>query len=99
MNGYRLSQGEADFTPSLDGDNDLTELEIKDGAVKYGWRELKEDGQPIYQVRAEVVTGPFLFVITVTYLEPEDRPGIEELIRKITVQTQSVEKQTIQADK
>lgn len=99
VNGYRLSQGEADFTPSLDGDNDLTELEIKDGAVKYGWRELKEDGQPIYQVRAEVVTGPFLFVVTVTYLEPEDRPGIEELIRKITVQTQSVEKQTIQADK
>lgn len=99
VNGYRLSQGEADFTPSLDGDNDLTELEIKDGAVKYGWRELKEDGQPIYQVRTEVVTGPFLFVVTVTYLEPEDRPGIEELIRKITVQTQSVEKQTIQADK
>ncbi len=99
VNGYRLSQGEADFTPSLDGDNDLTELEIKDGAVKYGWRELKEDGQPIYQVRAEVVTGPFLFVVTVTYLEPEDRPGIEELIRKITVQTHSVEKQTIQADK
>ena len=99
VNGYRLSQGEADFTPSLDGDNDLTELEIKDGAVKYGWRELKEDGQPIYQVRAEVVTGPFLFVVTVTYLEPEDRPGIEELVRKITVQTQSVEKQTIQADK
>lgn len=99
VNGYRLSQGEADFTPSLDGDNDLTELEIKDGTVKYGWRELKEDGQPIYQVRAEVVTGPFLFVVTVTYLEPEDRPGIEELVRKITVQTQSVEKQTIQADK
>ena len=45
-----------------------------------------------------MVTGPFLFVVTVTYLEPEDRPGIEELIRKITVQTQSVEKQTIQAN-
>ena len=98
VNGYRLSQGEADFTPSLEGDNDLTELEIKDGAIRYGWRALEEGGQPIYQVRAEVVTGPFLFVVTVTHLEPEDRPGIVELIRKITVQTQSVEKQTIQAN-
>ena len=46
-----------------------------------------------------MVTGPTLFVITVTHLEPEDRPGIVELVRKITVQTQDVEKQTIQADK
>lgn len=99
VNGYRMNQGDAAFTPVFDGDNDLTRFEIKDGAVQYGWRALEEDGQSIYQVRAEVVTGPFLFVITVTYLEPEDRPGIEELIRKITVQTQSVEKQTIQADK
>ncbi len=99
VNGYRMNQGDAAFTPVFDGDNDLTRFEIKGGAVQYGWRALEEDGQSIYQVRAEVVTGPFLFVITVTYLEPEDRPGIEELIRKITVQTQSVEKQTIQADK
>ena len=100
MNGYRLSQGEADFTPSLDGDNDLTEFEIENGAVRYGWRELpQENGQPLWQVRAEVITGPSLFVITVTHLEPEDRPGIVELVRKITVQTQDVEKQTIQADK
>lgn len=99
VNGYRMNQGDAAFTPVFEGDNDLTRFEIKDGAVQYGWRALEEDGQSIYQVRAEVVTGPFLFVITVTYLEPEDRPGIEELIRKITVQTQSVEKQTIQANK
>ena len=99
VNGYRMNQGDAAFTPVFEGDNDLTRFEIKGGAVQYGWRALEEDGQSIYQVRAEVVTGPFLFVITVTYLEPEDRPGIEELIRKITVQTQSVEKQTIQADK
>ena len=99
VNGYRMNQGDAAFTPVFDGDNDLTRFEIKGGAVQYGWRALEEDGQSIYQVRAEVVTGPFLFVVTVTYLEPEDRPGIEELIRKITVQTQSVEKQTIQADK
>ena len=100
MNGYQKREGSAAFTPTLDGDNDLTEFEIENGAVRYGWRELpQENGQPLWQVRAEVITGPSLFVITVTHLEPEDRPGIVELVRKITVQTQDVEKQTIQADK
>ena len=98
VNGYRMNQGDAAFTPVFDGDNDLTRFEIKDGAVQYSWRALEEDGQPIYQVRAEVITGPTLFVITVTYLEPEDRPGIVELVKKITVQTQDVEKQTMQAN-
>lgn len=100
MNGYRINQGEASFTPTLDGDNGLTELEIRDGAVRYGWRELpQEDGQTLYQVRGEVITGPSLFVITVTYLDPEERPGIEELMRKISVQARDVEKHTIQADR
>ena len=100
VNGYQKREGSAAFTPTLDGDNDLTEFEIENGAVRYGWRELpQENGQPLWQVRAEVITGPSLFVITVTHLEPEDRPGIVELVRKITVQTQDVEKQTIQADK
>lgn len=99
VNGYRMNQGEASFTPVFKDDNDLTEFEIRGGAVQYGWRKLEEDGQTIYQVRAEVITGPSLFVITVTHLEPEERPGIEELIKKITVQTQDVEKQTIQANK
>ena len=100
VNGYQKREGSAAFTPTLDGDNDLTEFEIENGAVRYGWRELpQENGQPLWQVRAEVITGPSLFVITVTHLEPEDRPGIVELVRKITVQTQDVKKQTIQADK
>lgn len=100
VNGYQKREGSAAFTPALDGDSDLTEFELKGGAVRFGWRELpQEDGVRLYQVRSEVVTGPSLFVITVTHLEPEERPGIEELIKKITVQTQQVEKQTIQANK
>ena len=35
VNGYRINQGAASFTPTLDGDNGLTELEIRDGAVRY----------------------------------------------------------------
>ncbi len=79
----------------LQGDNDLTELEIQGCAVRYGWRALDEDGQPCYQVRAEVVTGPSLFVITVSHRTPEERPGIVALIRKITVGTQDTENDSV----
>lgn len=95
VNGYRVRGEKAAFTPVLNHDNDLTEFEIRDGAVRYGWRELEEDS---WQVRAEVITGPSLFVITVTYLEPEDRANIVELIKKITVATRDAEKQTVQAN-
>lgn len=98
VNGYKMRGGSAAFTPVLKDDNDLTEFEIKGGAVRYGWRELpQEDGQQLWQVRAEVITGPSLFVITVTYLEPADRADIVELLQKITVNTQNVEKHTVQA--
>lgn len=98
VNGYQKREGEAAFTPVLDNDNDLKEFAIRDGAVRYGWREMDDKERPYYQVRAEVITGPSLFVITVTHLSPEERPGIGELMEKITVQTRQVEKQTIQAD-
>lgn len=99
LNGYRMREGDASFTPMLDGDNDLTEHEIKGGAIRYGWREVDDRERPYYQVRAEVITGPSLFVITVTYLEPGERPGIEALMEKIFAQTQNVEEHTIQANK
>lgn len=98
VNGYKMKSGAAAFTPVLDKDNDLKELQIRGGAVRYGWRELTgEDGTHLYQVRGEVITGPSLFVITVTYLEPEDRADIAALMEKISVNTQDVEKHTIQA--
>lgn len=97
VNGYQKREGNAAFTPVLDGDNDLKELKIRDGAIRYGWREMTDKERPYYQVRAEVITGPSLFVITVTYLEPEERDSIGELMEKISVVTQEVQKETIQA--
>ena len=58
VNGYKMNSGAAAFTPVLADDNDLTEHEIKGGAIRYGWRECDEGGQTVYQVRAEVITGP-----------------------------------------
>ena len=98
VNGYRKNQGEAAFTPALEGDNDLTQHSIQNGAIRYGWRELEEEGETLWQVRAEVITGPSLFVITVTHLSPEQRPGILSLMEKIAavLDRQGV-KQTIPA--
>ena len=98
VTGYKMRNGDAAFSPVLQDDNDPAEFQIKGGAVRYGWRELEEDGQRLYQVRSEVITGPSLFLITVTYLDPAQRADIEELIRKITVNVQDVEKHTIQAN-
>ncbi len=99
VNGYQRKNGSAAFTPMFQNDNDLTEFAIRDGAVRYGWRALEEDGQPCYQVRAEVITGPSLFVITVSHRRPEERLGIVALMRKITVNTQDVENDTVQVRK
>ena len=81
VNGYRKSQGEAEFTPALEGDNELTQHDIPNGAIRYGWREV--EGESLWQVRAEVITGPSLFVLTVTHFTPEERPGIIALMEQI----------------
>jgi len=96
VNGYKMKNRSAAFTSVLKDDNDLTEFEIRGGAVRCGWRELEEDGQLYYQVRAEVITGPSLFVITVSHRTPEERSGIVELMRKITANLQDVEHHTAQ---
>lgn len=97
VNGYKMKQGNAGFTPVLKDDNDLTEFAVRGGAVRHAWREMDDRERPYYQMRAEVITGPSLFVITVTHLREEERPGIVELLGKITANTQDVEKHTVQA--
>lgn len=99
VNGYKMKNGNAAFTPVLEKDNDLTDFEIKGGAVRYAWREMEDEGRPYFQVRSEVISGPSLFVITVTYMKEEERSGIIELLKKITANTQDVEKHTVQAEK
>ncbi|MCI8422848.1 MAG: hypothetical protein HFF50_04840 [Lawsonibacter sp.] len=99
VSGYKMREGNAAFTPVLREDKDRKELEIKGGALCYGWRELpEEDGQPLYQVRGEVISGPSLFLITVTYQDPGQREEIGALFEKITVVTQDMEKHAIQAN-
>lgn len=98
VNAYHRRSGNAAFTPVLEGDNDLTELEVRGGAVRYGWRTLDGENGAYFQVRAEAVTGGDLFVITVTHTRAEERAGIAELIRAITAENPEVQKHTVQAE-
>ena len=91
-----MRNGQAAFTPVLQNDNDLSEFDIPGGRVRWAWREVPEEA--IFQVRAEVIGGPSLFLITVSHTEEDQRPGIVELLGKITMQSQDVEKHTVQAN-
>ena len=97
VNGYRIREGNASFTPHLDGLNDLEEAQLKDGAARWGWQLCQPEG-PYYQIQCEVVTGPSLFYITVTYTQAQEREDILPLLRRLTVAgNQEIEKHTIQA--
>ena len=97
VSGYKKRQGDAAFTPVLQDDNDVTEFPIQNGAVRWGWRAVTERECAYFQARAEVITGPSLFLITVSYTQPEQLAEIGALMEKITVNVHDVEKHTIQA--
>ena len=96
ITGYQKNAGNAEFTPHLSDLNDLTEDEIQGGRIRWGWTELEENGEPFYQVQCEVISGPSLYYISVSYTNPEELNDIEELIEKLSVQSRNVdEKRTI----
>ena len=97
-NGFRLQQGNAAFSAVNERYSDVTEQEIAGGSARWGWRQVDEDGEPYYHVLAEVISGPSRFLITVSYHQPEERPGIEDLIKKITVSRQDLEKHLLSAN-
>lgn len=98
VNGYRRREGEASFTHHLDGLNDLEETTLKHGAARWGWKTIQEGKTSYFQVQCEVVTGPSLFYVTVTYTQAREREDILPLLRRLTVAgNQEIETHTIQA--
>lgn len=98
VNGYRRREGNASFTPHLDGLKDLEEAQLKNGAARWGWQTIQEGKSSYFQIQCEVVTGPSLFYITVTYTQAREREDILSLLRRLSVAgTQKIETHTIQA--
>ncbi|MCH5325314.1 MAG: hypothetical protein J1E39_08865 [Eubacterium sp.] len=84
INGYTINNGTADFTPHINGLNDLEDIEFRNGKARFGWTQFEEDGDICYQMQCQAVTGQSLFLITVTYTAAEQRAEITELLKKLT---------------
>lgn len=85
VSGFQCRQGDAAFSERFGkGLHDLTEHEIPNGRIRYGWEQIREADSLFWVVQAEAITGTWSYLITVAYDKPEERTGIEELLERIT---------------
>ena len=96
---YRMRDGDARFTDQLNALNGVEGRELKGGALRWGWKEIYENGEELYQARCEVIAGPSLFFLTVTCAGPEDLGRTAELIGRISVVNSTAQRETVQAQK
>ena len=99
VSAYRMREGEARFTDNLNALNGLETIELKGGALRWGWREIREEGRTLYLVECEVVTGVSLFLVTVTCAGSADLGAVADLIGRIQVVSSEARRETIQAGK
>lgn len=85
VNSYRTREGDACFTHNLDTLHGVEGRTLKGGALRWGWREIWEGTQRLYQVQCEVITGPSLFVLTAACSDPRDLGTAAEVIGNIRV--------------
>ena len=99
VNAYHTREGEARFTDSLDTLHGVEGRDLKGGALRWGWREVQEDGEPLYQAVCEVIAGPALYLLTATCTGPEGLGQIAQTIEDISVVTNTARRETIQTQK
>lgn len=95
VNGYRLQEGEASLEGGFDGLKDLEDLSMENGRARWGWSALEDEDEPYFQIFCKAVSGPSMFLMTVTYPREEQRDDIYGLLRKLkAVEDRKVETQT-----
>ena len=95
VNTYQAREGSAQFTGNLDALHGLETLALKGGALRWGWREVREEGETLYQAVCEVITGPYLFALTVTCTDSGNLGQVAQLIGRITVVSGEARKETV----
>ena len=73
--------------------------ELKGGALRWGWKEISEKGERLYQAQCEVISGPALFLITATCAGPGDLSQVSELIGQVNVVQNRAREETVRAKK
>ena len=94
---YRAREGDARFTDNLNALNGVEGRELKGGALRWGWKEVREKGERLYQAECEVISGPALYFITVTCAGPGELGQTAELIGRIFVVSGAAQRETIRA--
>lgn len=95
VNTYQTREGSAQFTSNLDALHGLETQKLKGGALRWGWKEIREAGETLYQAVCEIVTGPFLFPLTVTCTDLGDLGQVAQLIGRITVVSGAARTETV----
>lgn len=97
VSAYRMREGTAQFTENLDALHGVEGRMLKGGALRWGWKEVFEDGERLYQVECEVIAGPDLYFITVTCAGPGELGPVAELIGKVSVVSSAAREETVRA--
>ena len=95
VNAYQMREGNAQFTGNLDALHGLESRKLKGGALRWGWKEIREGGETLYQVVCEIITGPYLFPLTVTCTDPGELGQVAQLIGRISVVNSAARKETV----
>lgn len=95
VSAYRVREGEAQFTENLDALHGVEGRMLKGGALRWGWKEVYEDAERLYQAQCEVIAGPALFFLTVTCGSPEELVQAAELIGMISVVNSAAREETV----
>lgn len=99
VSAYRMRAGEAAFTDNLNRLNGVEGRKLDGGALRWGWRDIREEGQTLFLVQCEVIAGPSLYVVSVTCGQPGDLGPVAELINRISVVHNTAREETVQANK
>ncbi len=99
VNAYRMRQGDAHFTNNLNALHGVESRKLRGGALRWGWKEIQEAGEGLYQGVCEVITGPFLFLLTATYSNSNDLGKVAQVIADIRVVNGAAHRETVQAPK
>lgn len=94
---YRMREGDARFTGSLDALNGVESMTLEGGALCWGWREIQEEGERLYQAECEIIAGPSLFFLTAACSAPADLGQVAQTIGRLSVVSNTAQRETVPA--
>ena len=83
MSIYHTNGPQAPFSESDGHLQELTEEDIPNGRIRYGWEQHGKKKDIYYVMECEVIAGDFYYLITVTYTGTKEKEGIIELLRRM----------------